>query len=1202
MLSFSKLLRSGEGRAVKRLRTLAEHVDALAEETAALSDTELQARTDEFRTRLADGEDLDDILTEAFAVAREAAVRVLGQKPFLVQLMGGAALHLGNVAEMRTGEGKTLTSVLPVYLNALAGDGVHVVTTNDYLANFHSEWMGRVHRFLGLEVGVILSGMTPDQRRVAYAADITYGTNNEFGFDYLRDNMANSQAELVQRGHAYAVVDEVDSILIDEARTPLIISGPADASSKWYSEFARLAPLMKRDTHYEVDERKRTIGVHELGVELVEDQLGIDNLYSAANSPLVSYLNNAIKVKELYTRDKDYIVSGGEVSIVDEFTGRVLSGRRYNEGMHQAIEAKEGVEIKAENQTLATITLQNYFRLYDKLSGMTGTAQTEAAELHQIYKLGVVTIPTNKEMVRVDAGDLIYKTERAKFDAVVSDIAERHEAGQPVLIGTTSVERSEYLSKQLVGKGVPHTVLNAKFHEKEASIIAQAGRAGAVTVATNMAGRGTDIVLGGNPDVLADLQLRERGLDPLSTPEDYEREWEGVLEAVKTEAQTEAEKVREAGGLYVLGTERHDSRRIDNQLRGRCGRQGDPGESRFYLSLGDELMRRFNGPVIESIMTRLNLPEDMPIEAKMVSKAILSAQTQMEQQNFEIRKNVLKYDEVMNQQRTVVYDERRRVLAGEDIEGQVERMVTDVVTAYVDGATAAGYAEDWDLDTLWSALKALYPVGIRWQELMGEDNPGVAPDGGLGNDGDGADDRGDLTRDELRDALLADVRAAYARREAEIDAIAGEDGMRDLERRVLLSVLDRKWREHLYEMDYLKEGIGLRAMAQRDPLIEYQREGFDMFRGMLEGLKEESVGFLFNVTVEAAPQPTPPTPSVTAATPEQVAAAERQLAAARAARAARDGDEVEPSKTNGGRPASGTADEPAHTNGTTRAARSAPVAEPLPALATAAPRALTYSGPDEDGRASVTREARTPTTGSAPVPGRPVGSAARPSAPRARGPSRASRAGSSRPRDRSAQAEGHAAPHQVTPLEAGGHGVAAGAAGHHGERLGDQPVDLLDVHDTQARGGFAAGRPHLGPARHQVDEFGGHERHELADAAASLLDLQCQVDHPSGGHADGRIDRARRPRVGGIVRVRTVARSGRGTAAHQAQRPSAHGGGGRWFGVGGIVDPQPARVRALSGRDRRRDGHRVGHAPSTPTRATRFPAGRRARIGGCMTG
>ncbi|MFY2788199.1 preprotein translocase subunit SecA [Rhodococcus sp. MALMAid1271] len=845
-LSFSKLLRVGEGRMVKRLKNIADHVSTLSADVESLSDDELRAKTAEFRERYAAGESLDQLLPEAFSVAREASWRVLSQRPFDVQVMGGAALHFGNIAEMKTGEGKTLTCVLAAYLNAISGEGVHVVTVNDYLAKRDSEWMGRVHRFLGLTVDVILAGMTPAERRTAYAADITYGTNNEFGFDYLRDNMTHSLDDLVQRGHNFAVVDEVDSILIDEARTPLIISGPADASSKWYGEFARIAPMLKVDTHYEVDIRKRTIGVHEAGVELVEDQLGIDNLYEAANSPLVNYLNNAIKAKELYTKDKDYIVRDGEVIIVDEFTGRILVGRRYNEGMHQAIEAKEKVEIKAENQTLATITLQNYFRLYDKLSGMTGTAETEAAELHQIYGLGVIPIPTNRPMVRVDNGDLIYKTEEAKFDAVVDDVVERHQKGQPVLIGTTSVERSEYLSKQFTKRGVAHNVLNAKFHEQEATIIAEAGRQGAVTVATNMAGRGTDVVLGGNPDIIADLQLRKQGLDPVETPEDYEAAWEPTLEKVKAQVKADADTVREAGGLYVLGTERHDSRRIDNQLRGRSGRQGDPGESRFYLSLGDELMRRFNGGALESIMTRLNLPDDVPIEAKMVSKAIKSAQTQVEQQNFEIRKNVLKYDEVMNQQRTVIYEERRRILEGADMEGQVEGMITDVISAYVDGATAEGYVEDWDLEQLWTALKTLYPVGLDHKVLAAEDEDGV---------------KGDLSRDELREALLEDARAAYVTREAEIDGIAGENGMRELERRVLLSVLDRKWREHLYEMDYLKEGIGLRAMAQRDPLVEYQREGYDMFQGMLEGLKEESVGFLFNLQVEATPAPAGPAAS-----------------------------------------------------------------------------------------------------------------------------------------------------------------------------------------------------------------------------------------------------------------------------------------------------------------------------------------------------
>ncbi|MFD4293025.1 preprotein translocase subunit SecA [Rhodococcus sp. NPDC058505] len=910
-LSLSKLLRVGEGRMVKRLKHIAEHVDTLSPEYEALSDQQLRDKTGEFQQRFARGESLDDLLPEAFAVAREASARVLGQKHYIVQIMGGAALHFGNVAEMKTGEGKTLTCVLPAYLNAIAGRGVHVVTVNDYLAKRDSEWMGRVHRSLGLETSVILSGMTPAQRREAYAADITYGTNNEFGFDYLRDNMTHTLDDLVQRGHNFAIVDEVDSILIDEARTPLIISGPADASSKWYGEFARIAPLLKRDVHYEVDIKKRTVGVHEAGVEFVEDQLGIENLYEAANSPLVSYLNNAIKAKELYQRDKDYIVRDGEVIIVDEFTGRILVGRRYNEGMHQAIEAKEKVEIKAENQTLATITLQNYFRLYDKLSGMTGTAETEAAELHQTYELGVIPIPTNRPMVRVDQGDLIYKTEEAKFDAVVDDVAERHAKGQPVLIGTTSVERSEYLSKQFTKRGIAHNVLNAKFHEKEAQIVAEAGRTGAVTVATNMAGRGTDVVLGGNPDIIADVLLRKQGLDPVETPDEYEAAWEGALAQVQAQVKADADQVRDAGGLYVLGTERHESRRIDNQLRGRSGRQGDPGESRFYLSLGDELMRRFNGAALESIMTRLNLPDDVPIEAKMVSKAIKSAQTQVEQQNYEIRKNVLKYDEVMNQQRTVIYEERRQILEGEDMEGQVETMITDVVTAYVDGATAEGYVEDWDLDQLWTALKTLYPVGVEHRALTGETEDG---------------DRGDLSREELRDALLADVRSAYAQREQQIDAIAGENGMRELERRVLLSVLDRKWREHLYEMDYLKEGIGLRAMAQRDPLVEYQREGYDMFTAMLEGLKEESVGFLFNLQVEAAPAP-------------------EQSGWTTAAAAARS-ESVAPARTATPPPSQGGQQQ-------APTAQAAPAALRAKGLDDQEEGALTFSGPAEDGTASV---------------------------------------------------------------------------------------------------------------------------------------------------------------------------------------------------------------------------------------------------------
>jgi preprotein translocase subunit SecA len=835
-----KLLRAGEGKIVRRLRSIADAVNQLEDEITALSDAELRAETDVFRKRLADGETVDDIMIEAFAVGREAARRTLGQRHFDVQVMGGAALHMGNISEMRTGEGKTLTCTLPAYLNALEGKGVHVVTVNDYLARRDAEWMGRVHKFLGLSVGVILANESPEQRRPAYACDITYGTNNEFGFDYLRDNMAWSNAELVQRGHHYAIVDEVDSILIDEARTPLIISGPADQATKWYQEFARIAPRLIEGVDYELDEKKRTIGITESGVEKVEDQLGIDNLYEAVNTPLVGYLNNALKAKELYKKDKEYVVQDGEVLIVDEFTGRILAGRRYNEGMHQAIEAKEGVAIKDENQTLATITLQNYFRLYSKLGGMTGTAMTEAAEFSQTYKLGVVEIPTNRDPQRQDEADVVYKTEMAKYDAVVEDIADKHEKGQPVLVGTVSVEKSELLSGLLRKRGIPHEVLNAKYHEREAQIVAQAGRKGAVTVATNMAGRGTDIMLGGNPEFIAAAELRQRGLSPVDTPDDYEAAWGEALARAETSVKAEHEEVVGAGGLYVLGTERHESRRIDNQLRGRSGRQGDPGLSRFYLSLGDDLMRLFNASAVEAIMDRLNIPEDVPIESKMVSRAIRSAQTQVEQQNFEIRKNVLKYDEVLNRQRTVIYDERRKVLEGADLHEQIRNMLDDVLEGYVMAATAEGYPEDWDLEQLWTALKTLYPVGIPLSEVD--------------------EDRSVLSPEFLIEELKADAQAAYDRREESLGVgPEGEPVMRELERRVLLSVMDRKWREHLYEMDYLQEGIGLRAMGQRDPLVEYQREGFDLFNAMMEAIKEESVGFLFNVEVQVEEAPPAPT-------------------------------------------------------------------------------------------------------------------------------------------------------------------------------------------------------------------------------------------------------------------------------------------------------------------------------------------------------
>ena len=825
-----KIMRAGEGKILKQLTRIVGQVNSIEDDFVALSDAELREETDKFRARHADGESLDDLLPEAFAAVREAGRRTLGQRHYDVQLMGGAALHLGNIAEMKTGEGKTLVATLPTYLNALAGKGVHVVTVNDYLAERDSEWMGRVHRFLGLEVGVILNQMTPAERRVQYAADITYGTNNEFGFDYLRDNMAWTVDDMVQRGHFFAVVDEVDSILVDEARTPLIISGPAEQSAKWYVEFARLVPRLRPDQDYEADEKKKTVGILEAGVERVEDWLGIDNLYESVNTPLIGYLNNALKAKELFKRDKDYVVMNGEVLIVDEHTGRILAGRRYNEGLHQAIEAKEGVEVKAENQTLATITLQNYFRMYDKLGGMTGTAMTEAAEFHQIYKLGVVPIPTNRPMVRMDQADFVYRSEEAKFRAVVDDLEKRHETGQPVLVGTTSVEKSELLSSNLRKRGIPHEVLNAKHHEREAAIVAQAGRKGAVTVATNMAGRGTDIMLGGNPEFMAAAELAQRGLSPVDDPDGYEAAWPDALEKAHKSVAAEHDEVVELGGLYVLGTERHESRRIDNQLRGRSGRQGDPGESRFYLSLEDDLMRLFKGNVVDAFMTRFNIPEDVPIEAKMVTNAIKSAQAQVEGQNFETRKNVLKYDDVLNRQRQVIYAERKRILEGEDVHDQVQHMVEDTVAGYIRGATSEGYPEQWDLDQLWTALRTLYPVGPSIEEVE------EAAGGG----------RDSLSADFLVEELTADAAAALERREAEL----GPEAMRELERRVMLSVLDRKWREHLYEMDYLREGIGLRAMAQRDPLVEYQREGFDLFAAMMDGIKEESVGFIFNLEVE----------------------------------------------------------------------------------------------------------------------------------------------------------------------------------------------------------------------------------------------------------------------------------------------------------------------------------------------------------------
>ncbi|MFY9587821.1 MAG: preprotein translocase subunit SecA [Actinomycetota bacterium] len=823
-----KVLRFGEGKRLKEFVRTAEQVGTHEDDMKAMSDEELRGLTDEFKERLAEGETLDDLLPEAFAAVREASRRTLGQRHFDVQLVGGISLHNGFISEMKTGEGKTLVATAPAYLNALAGKGVHVVTVNDYLARRDAQWMGPVYRFLGLTVGTIQQRMRPEERKPQYAADITYGTNNEFGFDYLRDNMAWVPEDRVQRGHFFGVVDEVDSILIDEARTPLIISGPAEESAKWYFQFARLVPRLHAEEDYEVDEKKRTVAVTEKGVHRVEEMLGIENLYDNISSPLVHYLNNALKAKELYKRDVDYLVADGEVKIVDEFTGRVLEGRRYSEGMHQAIEAKENVRIKEENVTLATITIQNYFRMYDKLGGMTGTAFTEAAEFEHIYKMGVVQIPTNADMIRKDEGDQVYKTEDGKFTALVEDIVGRYEAGQPVLVGTISIEKSEKLSRALDRRGVPHHVLNAKQHEKEAYIVAQAGRLQSVTVATNMAGRGVDIILGGNPEFEIKQALVGEGL--VEETEDFDREFKRRMQEVEPTWRAEHDKVVELGGLYVLGTERHESRRIDNQLRGRSGRQGDPGESRFYLSLEDELMRLFASGMVTRLMDRLKIPEDVPIEAKMVSKAIERAQHQVESRNFEIRKNVLKYDDVINKQREVIYEERNKILDGASLRDNTIGFIEDVVRGTVAEFTNAEIPpEEWDLEGLFTQIKTIYHSELTKESFALED----------------------LTTIDLEEAFLEEAMKVYEQRESDI----GDEEFRDIERRVLLSVLDNRWREHLYEMDYLQEGIGLRAIAQRDPLVEYQREGFGMFETMLEGIKEDFVRYIFHLQVVREERP-----------------------------------------------------------------------------------------------------------------------------------------------------------------------------------------------------------------------------------------------------------------------------------------------------------------------------------------------------------
>ena len=826
-----KALRMGEGHQLKKLENVAKAVNALEDEISALSDEDLKAQTPKFKQEIENGKSLDEIMPEAFATVREVSKRTLGQRHFDVQLMGGAALHWGNIAEMKTGEGKTLVATLPTYLNALEGKGVHVVTVNDYLASYQSELMGRIYRFLGMNVGCIITEQKPPERRKQYNADITYGTNNEFGFDYLRDNMAWEKADLVQRGHHYAIVDEVDSILIDEARTPLIISGPAEGDvTRWYRQFAKLVLKLTRDEDYDVDEKKKVVGILDPGITKVEDFLGIDNLYEPANTALIGYLNNAIKAKELFLRDKDYVVTQGEVLIVDEHTGRILPGRRYNEGLHQAIEAKEGVEVKAENQTFATITLQNYFRMYDKLAGMTGTAETEAAEFMNTYKLGVLPIKTNKPMIRKDQDDLIYRTKKEKLAAIVKDVAKRHAKGQPVLLGTASVESSEVVSTLLDVAKIPHQVLNAKQHEKEAAVVAVAGRKGAVTVATNMAGRGTDIMLGGNVEFLADAKLKSEGYSPEDTPEEYEKRWPGTLNEIKAQVKDEHEEVKELGGLYVLGTERHESRRIDNQLRGRSGRQGDPGESRFYLSLEDDLMRLFNTQLVAQVMAK-GMEEGQPIEAKSVTKGVRTAQKAVESRNYEIRKNVLKYDDVMNKQRTVIYSERQAVLKGEDIHKDILRFISDTVESYIKGANKGSEKpKDWDWEGLFKALNTVIPTKVDEDEVR-------KIVGGL---------KGTKAVEAVRDLIVEDARQQYG----EMEETIGETGLRDLERRVVLAVLDRKWREHLYEMDYLKDGIGLRGMGQRDPLVEYQREGYQMYNSMIEAIKEETVQLLFHIDIK----------------------------------------------------------------------------------------------------------------------------------------------------------------------------------------------------------------------------------------------------------------------------------------------------------------------------------------------------------------
>jgi len=834
MGAFSRVLRSGEGKKLKALQAIVPDISAREAETKALSDDALRAKTGEFRQRLTQGEDLDDLLVESFAVVREASYRVIGQRHYDVQLMGGMALHLGWVAEMRTGEGKTLVSTLPAYLNGLGGKGVHLCTVNDYLATRDAEWMGQIHRWLGLDVGLVVPAVRdPAEKRAAYAADITYGTNNELGFDYLRDNMALGARLKAQRGHAFCIVDEVDSILIDEARTPLIISGRLSDAVALYQRFAGVVKGLQRDVHYDYDEEKRIVAPTEEGVHAVEKILGIENLYDQVSANLVHQFQVALRAKEMYLRDRDYIVAEGEVRIVDEFTGRVLEGRRWSDGIHQAVEAKEGVSIKEENQTLATITLQNYFRLYEKLAGMTGTAETEAAELAGIYGLQVVSVPTNRPIARLDAKDLVYKTEEGKFNAVIDDIVTRSEGGQPVLVGTVSVEKSEKLSRELEKRGIGHEVLNAKQHFREADVIAQAGRSGAVTVATNMAGRGVDILLGGNPENLAERAVRAEGLDPES--KQGQKQIKKLVEKFTPDCDAEGERVRQAGGLYVLGTGRHESRRIDNQLRGRCGRQGDPGASRFYLSLDDDLMRLFASGSLSKLMDRA-LPEDVPIESGMVSKAIERAQTTVEQKNAEVRKNVLKYDEVMNEQRKVIYRRRDQVLSGADLSEEVLAQLALVVEKEINTYCLGEHPEEWDLEGL--------HVGIDgyWATSLSATDMGTAG-----------------TVAALTDLLFDEAQQVYQDREEEL----GTETYREVERQVMLRIIDQRWREHLQEMDHLREGIHLRAIGQRDPTTEWQREGYELFGQLTVLIGEDFVRYVMRIKVAVNDETVAPSDVVT---------------------------------------------------------------------------------------------------------------------------------------------------------------------------------------------------------------------------------------------------------------------------------------------------------------------------------------------------